>query len=100
MLKVQGPDRLVGRRLGPRRRYRLLAALGKGGMGAVYRAEDTRLRREVAVKVLDLATGLLRDDLVERFRGEAAHIASLHHPHILQVHDFDEEGDGLLFLVM
>src|SRR5438093_2276971 len=100
MLKLEGADRLVERRLGPRGRYRLLAAIGKGGMGAVYRAEDSRLRREVAVKVLDPATGLLRADLVERFRGEAAHIASLRHPHILEVYDFDEEDDGLLFLVM
>src|SRR4051795_12701147 len=100
MLDVQRADRLVERRLGPRGRYRLLATLGKGGMGAVYRAEDARLHREVAIKVLDPANGLLRADLVERFRGEAAHIASLRHPYILEIYDFDEEDDGLLFLVM
>jgi N-acetylneuraminic acid mutarotase len=69
-------------------------------MGTVYRAEDTHLPREVAVKVLDPMLALLRADLAQRFRREAALVARLRHPHILEVYDYDEEEDGLLYLVM
>src|SRR3954469_653333 len=67
-------------------RYRLLETIGQGGMAVVYRAHDLLLDRDVAVKVL--RTGYAEDPvLVERFRREARHAASLHHPHIVTVHD-------------
>ena len=67
-----------GSRLGP---YEVAALLGAGGMGEVYRARDTRLDREVAIKVLPTSVGV-RDDLRQRFEREARAISSLHHPHI------------------
>src|SRR5437764_15175703 len=88
---------LVGRSLGARGRYRLLALLGRGGMAAVYEADDTILMRHVAVKVL--TPGAIGTDLVERFEHEARTVAGLDHPGILPVFDFGEEGE-LLYLVM
>ncbi len=84
-----------GARLGP---YEIDALIGAGGMGDVYRATDTRLRRTVAIKTI---SDQLRDrkDLRERFRIEAEAIAALGHPHICQIHDIGEQ-DGLDFLVM
>ncbi|MEU9111566.1 protein kinase [Streptomyces sp. NPDC048483] len=78
-------------------RYRLLEVLGRGGMGEVWRAEDTRLGREVAVKLL-LDTTVV-PDAVERFRQEARTAAGLNHPHVLAVHDFGEDRDRC-YLVM
>jgi serine/threonine-protein kinase len=91
-----GANRLsAGTRLGP---YEILSPLGVGGMGEVYRARDTRLEREVALKVL--GRGLLADDTArKRFRKEAQALAKLNHSHIAQVHDFATE-DGVDFLVM
>jgi serine/threonine protein kinase len=84
-----------GTRLGP---YEILSPLGAGGMGEVYRAKDTRLEREVALKIL--ALDLLADEGARRrFRKEALALAKLNHPHIAQVHDFASEG-GVDFLVM
>jgi serine/threonine protein kinase len=79
----------AGSTLGP---YRVLAPLGAGGMGEVYRALDTRLGREVAVKVLppDLAHDPMR---LERFAREARAAAALNHPNILAVHDVASDGD-------
>jgi Tol biopolymer transport system component len=78
--------------------YRLLEKIGEGGMGVVYRAHDTRLERDVAVKVLP--TGALTDDTArKRFRNEALSLSKLNHPHIESVHDFGTE-DGVDFLVM
>jgi serine/threonine protein kinase/tetratricopeptide (TPR) repeat protein len=80
-----------GTRLGP---YEILSPLGAGGMGEVYRARDTRLGREVAVKVLP--EHLSRDaDLVRRFEQEARAVAALSHPNILTLHDFGREADRL-----
>ncbi len=80
-----------GTRLGP---YEILAPLGAGGMGDVYRAKDTRLGREVAVKVLP--EHLSRDaDLVRRFEQEAKAVAALSHPNVLTLYDFGREGDRL-----
>jgi len=78
--------------------YRILARLGAGGMGEVYRAHDTKLDRDVAVKVL---RGDLADDpgRVARFRREARTLASLHHPHIATVFGL-EEIDQERLLVM
>ena len=95
---AQGPDtkRLApGDRLGP---YEVLAALGAGGMGEVYKARDTRLDRVVALKRLhgDLAA---RTEGRLRFQREARAISALHHPHICTLFDIGEQG-GLDYLVM
>ena len=81
-----------GTRLGP---YVLQSLLGSGGMGEVYRAEDSRLRRTVAIKVLrpDVAT----PDRVARFEQEARAASSLNHPNILTIHDVGREGDTAYF---
>ena len=82
-------------RLGP---YELLSLLGRGGMGEVYRARDTRLTRIVAIKVLPAA---LSDSVQarSRFQREARAIASLSHPNVCVVHDVGNES-GLQFIVM
>ena len=67
----------VGDRLGP---YEILALIGSGGMGEVYKARDTRLDRIVAVKVS-------KTEFSERFEREARMIATLNHPHICQLYD-------------
>ncbi|MGH9390538.1 MAG: serine/threonine-protein kinase, partial [Vicinamibacteria bacterium] len=77
-----------GTRLGP---YEVLAALGAGGMGEVYRARDTRLRREVAVKVLPESFSLDPERL-RRFEQEALAASTLNHPNILTIHDFGSEA--------
>ena len=74
---------LAGTKLGP---YELLAPLGAGGMGEVYRARDTRLGREVAVKVLPAAFSTDADRL-RRFEQEARAASALNHPNILSIHD-------------
>ena len=84
-----------GARLGP---YEIGAPLGAGGMGEVYRARDTRLGRDVAIKVLP--SHLSSDpDLKERFQREARSISSLNHPHICTLYDVGHQ-DGVDFLVM
>jgi Tol biopolymer transport system component len=85
----------TGARLGS---YEILSALGAGGMGEVYRAADTRLKRQVAVKVLPplLASD---PDRLARFRREAEILASLNHPNIAAIHGL-EEADGVHALVM
>jgi TolB-like protein/Flp pilus assembly protein TadD len=84
----------TGTRLGP---YEIVSPLGAGGMGEVYRARDTRLGREVAIKVLpaDLASDRGR---LDRFEKEAKLVASLSHPNILALHDFGQ-ADGVLYAV-
>jgi serine/threonine protein kinase/beta-lactam-binding protein with PASTA domain len=85
----------IGRVMGGR--YRLLSPLGSGASAQVYLADDVRLRRRVAVKVLHPA---LADDesFLRRFRAEAQSAASLSHPHLLAVYDWSGDGD-LPFLV-
>jgi serine/threonine-protein kinase len=79
--------------------YALLAELGRGGMGVVYRARDTRLQREVALKVINEAA-TAESDLAARFRREAQAAAKLAgHPNIVGVHDIGEDG-GTLYLAM
>ncbi len=78
----------VGLRLGP---YEIVAPLGAGGMGEVYRARDTRLGREVAIKVLP-AQLLDSAEALARFEREARAVAALNHPHILALHDVGREG--------
>ena len=84
-----------GARLGP---YELTGPLASGGMGEVFRARDTRLEREVAVKVIagESAAG---DDRQQRFHREARAIAALSHPHICTVHDVGTES-GIDYLVL
>src|SRR2546426_7259677 len=83
-----------GTKLGP---YEIQSPLGAGGMGEVYRARDTRLGREVAIKVLPEA--LANDaDRLRRFEQEARTIAALNHPNILGIHDIGAH-DGAPFLV-
>ncbi len=84
--------------------YRIVSLLGEGGMGAVYRAEDTRLGREVALKVLPEAMAQSPERLA-RFEREAKVLASLNHPHIAALYSFEEgvpEGETgtLQFLTM
>jgi len=71
--------------------YEILGLLGAGGMGEVYRARDTRLQREVAIKIIPDA---LANDAVARgrFETEARAVASLSHPNIIAIHDFGQEG--------
>ena len=69
--------------------YKILEELGRGGMGIVYKAEDTKLDRTVAIKVLPSAALASEDDR-ERFYREAKAAAQLHHPHIASVFEIDE----------
>jgi eukaryotic-like serine/threonine-protein kinase len=86
---------LIGGRLGP---YEVLDKLGEGGMGEVYRARDTRLGRDVALKVLPDAFAHDPDRLA-RFTREAQTLASLNHPNIAHIHGLEESG-GVRALVM
>ena len=70
-------------------RYRITGELGRGGMGIVYRAQDTKLNREVALKVLPSAA-LATDDDRARFYREAQAAAALHHPNIATIFEIDE----------
>ncbi len=79
----------AGTKLGP---YEILAPLGAGGMGEVYRARDTRLERTVAIKVLSSRLAANADALA-RFEREARTISQLSHPHICAVHDVGREGE-------
>jgi Tol biopolymer transport system component len=78
--------------------YRILGPLGKGGMGEVFAAEDTRLHRRVAIKVLSELTAA-DPERRQRFEREAQAIAALNHPNIVTIHSV-EEADGLPFIVM
>src|SRR5215831_8131843 len=85
----------TGSRLGP---YEVLAPLGAGGMGEVYRARDTRLGREVAIKVLP--AGLSADpERLKRFEREARSASSLNHPNIVTIYDIGAEG-GVSYIAM
>lgn len=86
---------MIGRTLA---HYRILEKIGEGGMGEVYRATDTRLGRDVAVKVLPAGVAM-RPDRLERFRREASTVAALNHPNIVTLFAI-EEADGVPFLTM
>ncbi len=82
---ISGPDRI-----GP---YRLIKEIGRGGQGIVFLAEDTRILRRVALKVLASRFDTIRDDKLRRFRREAEIIARLEHPSLCTVYEADLEGD-------
>ncbi len=85
----------IGTQLGP---HEITALLGKGGMGEVYRARDTKLKREVAIKILP--DEFSRDaDRLSRFQREAEVLASLNHPNIAAIYNL-EEADGSRYLVL
>src|SRR5262245_41680479 len=86
---------LVGRTVGA---YEVLAVLGSGGMGDVYRARDTKLQREVALKILPEVFASDPERLA-RFRREAQLLGSLNHPNIAQIYGV-EEADGMFGLVL
>ena len=85
-----------GSTLGP---YAILADLGHGGMGVVYTAQDPRLKRQVAIKLLP--PDLTRDETAkQRFLQEAQAASALDHPNICTIYEINETDDGQLYLVM
>src|ERR1700724_229573 len=87
------PPDALSERFGP---YHILQRLGQGGMGTVYLARDTRLDRDVALKVCTLADS---PKALERFRREAKVAAALRHPNLCPVYDYDLH-DGTAYLTM
>ncbi|MGD0091065.1 MAG: serine/threonine-protein kinase [Planctomycetota bacterium] len=90
----QKPEDLVGKKFG---RYTITALLGKGGMSAVYLAEDSMIGRKVALKVLDAAHA--SDEFVQRFYQEVRLTARLKHPNIVALHDAGEQN-GLHYMAL
>ena len=86
----------VGKTIGGR--YQVDSLLGQGGMSAVYRATDPNLRRMVAIKLIHPHLSV-NPSFVDRFKEEAAAVARLRHPNIVQVHDFNLDGESY-FMVM
>src|SRR4029079_15172353 len=84
----------VGERLGP---YEIVAQVGRGGMGGVYRAPDTKLGREVAIKVLPSSFAADPSRLA-RFEREARVLASLNHPHIAQIYGLETSPSPLIVM--
>ncbi len=89
--RMDVPPSMAGRRLGA---FELLSRIGVGGMGEVYRARDTKLGRDVAIKLLPAAFAHDRDR-VSRFRREAQLLATLNHPHIAAIYALEEADDTL-----
>ena len=90
---AQGEELPAGEQLG---QYRIEAVIGRGGMGVVYRATDTKLQRPVAIKFLSAAVA--DEEVKRRFRQEAETASALQHPHIVTVYDVGEH-DGRQFIV-
>ena len=85
----------TGTRLGP---YEIVARLGAGGMGEVYLAEDSRLHRKVALKILPSEMAA-NQDRIRRFKQEATAAAALNHPNIAHIYEIGE-SDGTNFIAM
>src|SRR5262249_36627880 len=83
------PETWVGRHIS---HYEILAVLVAGGMGEVYRSRDTKLKREVAIKILP-AEWSQDSDRVHRFKREAELLANLNHPRIAHIYGFEESGE-------
>lgn len=82
--------------------YHIIKELGRGGMGAVYLANDKRLDRKVAIKILQIGNNFTieqKSEIINRFQKEARAIAKLSHPNIVNIHDIGEE-DGQYYMVM
>jgi len=79
--------------------YHILEKLGEGGMGVVYKAEDTKLKRTVALKFL-LPHAIDDEEKKTRFFHEAQAAAALNHPNICSIHEVNETEDGQIFIVM
>lgn len=90
-------DPMLGRTI--ENKYRLIAKLGHGGMGSVYKAERSLIGDQVAVKILH-AEHVAQPQSFERFRREAQAAARLKHPNAVSIYDFGVTGDGLIYLVM
>jgi serine/threonine protein kinase len=90
-------DAYIGRTI--KGRYQIIKKLGDGGMGAVYLAEQLSMARKVALKVLQ-GNYANDDEFIGRFRHEARLAASLNHPYIVTIHDFDQGDDGALLIAM
>jgi serine/threonine-protein kinase len=95
MMAEQTPVLKIGQTIG---HYEIISLLGKGGMGEVYQAKDTKLGRDVAIKVLPIEFAI-DAGRVERFQREARLLAALNHPNIAGIHGLEESG-GSNFLVM
>src|SRR5262245_52626000 len=90
MIRATGMPLAPGHRLGP---YEIVAPLGAGGMGEVYRARDTKLNRDVALKTLPREFALDQDRLA-RFKREAQVLAALNHPNIGAIYGLEEATPG------
>ena len=85
---------MIGETIG---KYRIVARLGRGGMGTVYMAVDQSLERDVAIKVLN--PGVSEPDVLKRFRAEAITLAKLNHPNIATLYELGQHGDQLLMVM-
>src|SRR6187549_864585 len=95
-MSITESDSLVGTRL---REYEILEVLGKGGMGAVYRARHVVLEEERAIKVVHGRLALDRSFL-DRFKREARILTRLRHPNLVQLYEFGMLEDDVSFMVM